>query len=227
MSNSAYNPVHNAEATRVAMLAQVEAEQARAIVEKAKIDAQAEQEARSAAVLGKTLTYVGTGTGILILCVGLAFAFTAWLNRKASEIHPGPDGLFPVIVKNTRNGVIVHDPNRQASGTAIYTMPSVMGVIMARAGLHLAESAAHFPQAASEDTQRQITTQAQAVQLMSAATPRSFLTTTLEHKPNENLQLVQKAMGNLGTLRAPTVHIIDDPQRIETATRLLTGEDKP
>jgi hypothetical protein len=169
------DPVREAEATRVAMAAQdesarraVERQIVQAQADKARTDAEAARNALPAATLRNALIYTGTGTGVLVLAVGCAFAAVAWLNKHATSVYPNSAGMYPVIVKRSWNGVtIIHDPNRALGPTTIYTTPGPANLLLKKAEQ---KPAAQFPMAGSEGAMLQLATQAQAIGLVAAAT---------------------------------------------------------
>jgi len=63
---------------------------------------------------------VAAGAIALAGLAGLAWAGVAYAYRRAGEIRPGPDGQFPLIRLRVAGGWIIHDPNRQITGTTIY-----------------------------------------------------------------------------------------------------------
>lgn len=90
----------------------------------------AQNQARLAATWGKvwpvlSIVLVFTAIGLLI---GFAFVGIAWTSRKAGESHP-VNGIFPIRYIKTLAWrqwhpwptVIVHDPNRSAGPTTIYS----------------------------------------------------------------------------------------------------------
>ncbi len=172
------DPVREAQATRVALAAQdesarraVERQILEAEADKAAVDAQASRNALPAASLRNTLIATGLGVGVLVLAVGSAFAAVAWLNKRATSVYPNSAGLYPVIVRRSWNGVtIVHDPNRALGPTTIYSVPSAVGLLL---GQKERGPQAQFPTAGSENSLLQLSTQAQAIGLMAAATRNS------------------------------------------------------
>ncbi|MBN1890431.1 MAG: hypothetical protein JW850_20730 [Thermoflexales bacterium] len=187
------DPVREAEATRVATAARDEA--ARRAIERQALQAQADQaraeaeatwNAVPAATLRNVLIFTGTGTGVLVLFVGSAFALVAWLNKRATAIYPNRTGQYPVIVRHGLGWVAFHDPNRGLGPGSIYRTPTVFeqaanaaaalasAIVAIRRGEMPALSptgiTAHYPLPGSESTMAQLATQAQAVSLMAAAT---------------------------------------------------------
>ena len=213
----AHNPQAEANAARVTLLAEQEAAAAKAKADKARIDADAENDARAAAAMGKRLTYIGLGAGVLIACVGLALAAVSWVNRRANETLPNAAGLYPVIVKPVAGGVIIHDPNRAIGPTTIYTTPSLAGAAMERAGLPIGQATVDAPLSGSEGAHVQIASQAQAVQLMSAATrPQSLFGVSEARKPEDTAKLITAAI-NAGAGvagRLPKITVISDQAQI-------------
>jgi len=211
----AHNPQAEAQATRTALQAQAEA----AKLEQERIT---QERARPAMVTALTIAYIGGGLGILIISVGLALAFTAWVNKRASSVYPNAAGLYPVITRQTANGMIIHDPNRAVGATSIYTTPSVTGALVERAGLALPGVAVNAPLSASEGVHAQITSQAQAVSLMTAATHKS------NGRTEDTQKLVQSVVSGAGSGagRMPTITVIDDPARIANFEQKLLLESE-
>ena len=95
------------------------------------------------------VTIVGLGSVV----AGLLRA--AW--RRSRLIRPEPSGLFPIVEGRAGNQTYYHDPNRQWAGTTAYRVGSE-GITVR-----------HMAPPGQEETQFQIATQAQATQLIAAA----------------------------------------------------------
>lgn len=219
------DPVREAEATRVAIAAQdesalraVERQIVEAQADKARVEAEAVRQALPAAALRNMLVSTAAGVGALVLAVGSAFAVVAWLNKRATTIYPDSAGMYPVIVKRSWNGVtIVHDPNRALGPTTIYTAPSLAGVLWG----HKPLPATCFPQPGSEGAMLQLSTQAQAIGLVAAATRRS----ASESDVRRAEQLAQ-ALINRPAISAPLPTVRPSPLEVSHVERLLLEGDE-
>lgn len=165
----ANNPIAQANAAQIDQKSRDAAAMQAIVRQGKKAEADAASAATGAYSLRNILIASGLGTGALILCVGGAFAGIAWLNRRATSVFPNASGQYPVIVKRSWNGVtIIHDPNRALGPTTIYTTPTIADMFTDK--LKQLASPTVSGQQYSEGSVRQITTQAQAGQLMAAAT---------------------------------------------------------
>jgi hypothetical protein len=79
--------------------------------------------------------------------------------QRSRLIHPHANGLFPVVQGRAGGQTYYHDPNRQLAGTAVYGS-SPEGTTVRHPTLPAEQSIAD---------QLQVTTQAQAAQLVAAA----------------------------------------------------------
>ena len=163
------------------------------------------------AVARNTLVNVGLGVGAAILSVGAALALGAWLHRRAATVYPNAAGQYPLVLeKNRRTGeVMVHDANRALGASTLYTPAGQ------------APRQVSAPLAADSATQAQITTQAQAHQLLVAGTRKAG-------SPADTHQVAQAISENAfrsggGLPRMPSVQVIADPRRESHLNRLLEG----
>ncbi len=226
------DPVREAEATRVALAARdesamraIQRQAMQAEADQARVEAQAAAQAQSALVVRNWLTALGVGLGGAILCVGLATALTAWVNKKACSIYPNAAGQYPVLVKPVTGGVIVHDPNRAIGPTTIYTLPNLPGAVAERAGWPLGKVQVEAPLSAGEAAHIQIASQAQAVGLMAAVTRPQGWPVSETRNTQDTLKLAQTVVGaGAGLGHLPVVRVVDDPQKIEDFGRLLEAE---
>ena len=68
------------------------------------------------------------GGGVFLVALGgLVVVVLRWLDRRASEIRPGPDGQYPVVRVRLNGATIIHDPNRQLAAATVYTSPENAG----------------------------------------------------------------------------------------------------
>lgn len=220
------NPQNQARATAIAQEA-LDAAAARAIERQAQLaQAQAVQAAKPAMTARNTMMAFGVGAFVLILGVGSSFALIAWLNKRATSVYPNASGQYPVIIKKTWDGVIVHDANRAIGPTTVYTVPSLQAGVAQRLGLPVVGEVNAQGQAASEQAHIQITSQAQAVSALSAITrPRGLLGGN-ERRTDDTLKLAQAVMGGGNILpdsgaALPTPRIIDDVEQIGDFAKLL------
>ncbi|MBN1886841.1 MAG: hypothetical protein JW850_02585 [Thermoflexales bacterium] len=212
-----HNPVQEAQATRVALVAADEAA-AR------ELERQAAEAAGPALTLRNTLMAIGAGVGALVFVVGLAFAAVAWVNKRATAVYPNSAGLYPLIVRRFWNGVtIVHDGNRALGPTTIYTAPSLASGLLEAIGVRQGGAGAQFPQPGSEPAVMQITGQAQVAQIAAAQNRWPRL------PPVAGRMTVKEGGTTLPppAARMPAVQVIQDPEQIENfEQRLLEGGRK-
>ena len=152
------------------------------------------------AALKVVFWHILTGIGLLFLA-GLAIAFLRLLWQRSQLIRPNVSGIFPVVrgsagrqVLRPGSGCIYyHDPNRQLAGTTAYgTGPD--GTMQAQ---HL------FPPG-QEEAQLQITSQAQAAQVVAAAQPeqadratRRLVDRLTKPKPAPSMPEIQVVEGEI------------------------------
>ena len=99
----------------------------------------------------------GLAVAVVLAALGLAIAVVRTVWQRPQLIRPNDSGLFPVIRGHAGREVFYHDPNRQLAGTTVY-----------HAGPDSLEVQQQLP-AGMEAEQLQVATQAQAVQLVAAA----------------------------------------------------------
>lgn len=130
-----------------------------------------ETHARMAA-LKVVFWYVLAGIALLFLA-GLTIALLRLLWQRSQLIRPNASGLFPVvrgraggqILRPGSGYIFYHDPNRQLAGTVVYGRGS--GGLEMRQLLPAGAEAEPF--GVAQDRQLQVTTQAQAAQVVAAA----------------------------------------------------------
>jgi hypothetical protein len=116
---------------------------------------------------------VKAGASIVLVAVigGLGVAVVRWALRRAGTIYPDQAGIFPLLKLRLGAAVVVHDPNRAPTATTAYVAgrerPDVRVL--------------HVTQDGSEAGQFQITSQAQAVQAIAAATRKDGMTPQARH----------------------------------------------
>jgi hypothetical protein len=188
--------------------ANAEADLRREEVERVKVDTETARKAQPAAVASQALVYLSLGLGVLILCAGGTLTAIAWLAKQATSVYPNSAGQYPVIVRRSWNGVIVHDPNRAIGPTTIYTAQDLLPMLAARAGL-VSPDARCAGQGHSEGAQLQIASQAQAVALAAAATRRG------NDEAQQAIQLARHVAGDGAPLALPPVRVIRDTAAVE------------
>lgn len=240
------DPVREAEATRIAQATQDEAAQRaieRQILEaqasKARTDAQAAEKSLPAAILRNALSFVGVGTGILVVTVGSAFALVAWLNKRATSVYPDSSGQYPIFVYKGLGWRAFHDPNRSLGPAAAYHTPTWLDqalhaaaaiAVTIRTGqppaLLSPKPQGDFPQAGSEDTMERITARHQAVQLMAGATRGAAADQVHEQVSTIAARLVtpSSVLGESGQPALPAVTYLTDPREIEQFKRTYVFE---
>jgi hypothetical protein len=104
---------------------------------------------------------VGLRAGLAaVACLGaagLAAGLVRALWRRSRLIHPHANGLFPLVQGRAGGHTYYHDPNRQLAGTVIYRAGSEGATVQ------------HAMVPDGQAQQLQVTTQAQAAQLVAAA----------------------------------------------------------
>lgn len=63
------------------------------------------------------------GALVLASVAGAVFVCLRWLDRRAAEIRPGPDGQYPVVRLRVAGAMVIHDPNRQLAAAVVYARP--------------------------------------------------------------------------------------------------------
>jgi hypothetical protein len=151
---------------------------------------------------------VKAGAAVLLLGLtsGLGVAAVRWALRRAGTVYPNEAGLFPLFKLRLGRAVVVHDPNRAPTPTTVY----VAG------GERPDVRVLHVTQDGNEAGQHRVTSQAQAVQAIAAATHRGGMTRQARH-------LVER-LAEPSPLSAPLpeVEVLDvEPAHVE---RLLLDE---
>jgi len=99
----------------------------------------------------------GLAAIVLLGVAGIAAGLVRVTWRRSTLIHPHANGLFPVVQGHVGSQSYFHDPNRQLAGSVAYSSDQE-GVI-----------ARHLVSPGDQGEQLQVTTQAQAAQLVAAA----------------------------------------------------------
>jgi hypothetical protein len=134
--------------------------QYRAALEAQQLAIKAKTDAIKVAFLG------GLAVAVVLAALGFAAGLARAVWQRPQLIRPNDSGLFPVIRGHAGREVFYHDPNRQLAGTTVYHAgPDGLGVQQ------------RFP-AGMEAEQLQVATQAQAVQLVAAASRGSSSAST-------------------------------------------------
>lgn len=105
--------------------------------------------------------FLGGLVGVVLLALGGGvFVGLRLLNKRASTIYPDRAGLFPIVRGHVGRAEYYHDPNRAPTPTTVYLegvgTPTVQVL--------------HITAQGAAGEQLQITSQAQAAQLVAAAT---------------------------------------------------------
>ena len=155
--------------------------------------------------------------GLMVLLVGGAAAVVAWLNVRASVVYPNRAGQYPVVVKH--NGVtgqtLVYDPSRAVGPVAVISAPNIVQQRLLGSG----ESVAALPIGTDHETQARITTQAQAANVIVAATRNGA-----ESSDRMMTQRVVSAAFSSGGLPlAVPEPVVLEPGRARHIERLLEG----
>ena len=203
---------------------QAEADKVAAQATVALSHAKSEVEAQVSEARGKSVAYllgwVGAGASVLVLCVGVAFALSAWLHKRASVVYPDKRGQFPLIPERGPGWTVYHDPNRALGPGTVITRPGVSEWLIQSASHLLGKADARepgiqYPQTATEQTMLALGVGAQAVQnevAKQSGRPRllfGFLPI--------GAQPTQARAGG----RMPQISIINDPKEIEHFERKL------
>lgn len=151
----------------------------------------------------------------IIALLGTAGAMTGLVRvvwQRSRLIHPQANGLFPVVQGRAGGKIYYHDPNRQLAGSVFYG-PGPKGA-MAHSVLP------------SDDRgeQLQVTTQAQATQLIAAAGQGQGLTA----QSRRLAERVALAAASRPTPRLPEVTVLDEaiPEERYLLTALRTDWDE-
>lgn len=118
----------------------------------------------------QTAIGVAGALGLIILAVGGSSAVAAWLNVRASVVYPNGAGQYPIVVKHSglTGQTMVYDPSRALGPVAVVTAPNAV-----QRRLVGGEPIASLPIGTDHQTQARITTQAQAANLLVAATRKN------------------------------------------------------
>lgn len=160
-----------------------------------------------------TLAGVGLGLAAFILSITGSLALGAWLHRRAASVFPNEAGQYPLLIERTRAGeIIIHDANRAVNPTLLISPANAT------------PRAITAPITADSAAQAQITTQAQAHQLLIAGTRGTANTPAATREIAETISQNAFRSGS-GLPRMPDVRIVADPQRENNLTRLLAGTE--
>ena len=108
--------------------------------------------------IGATILVIGGSIASATLLVGGATAIVRYLNQRATSVYAGVNGMYPLkVVQNGRRSVLI-DPNRLIHPVTHYG-----------AQIQSERSPARLTHTDAPEDQVRVTTQAQAVQLATAA----------------------------------------------------------
>jgi len=99
----------------------------------------------------------GLAAVVLLTAAGLTAGLVWVVWQRSRLIHPHANGLFPVVQGHAGRQTYYHDPNRQLAGTVVYGSDPQ------------GATTRHLMPANDQGEQLQVTTQAQATQLVAAA----------------------------------------------------------
>ena len=99
----------------------------------------------------------GLAAVVLLAVAGLTAGLVRVVWQRSRLIHPHANGLFPVVQGRAGRQTYYHDPNRQLAGTVVYGSDQQ------------GATTRHLMPANDQGEQLQVTTQAQATQLVAAA----------------------------------------------------------
>jgi hypothetical protein len=105
----------------------------------------------------KVLFWGGLAALSLVGVGGLVAGLLRAVWRRSRLVHPHPSGIFPVVEGRAGGQTYYHDPNRQLAGTVAY------------GGGPEGVAVRHLVPPGQEEAQFQVATQAQATQLVAAA----------------------------------------------------------
>jgi len=152
---------------------------------------------------------VGLWGGLAVVtflsAVGLAAGLVRAVWQRSRLIHPHVNGLFPVVQGRAGGQTYYHDPNRQLAGTVVYGSGSEGATVR------------HPTLPNDRSEQLQVTTQAQATQLVAAAGQGRGLTA-------QSRQLAERVVlttPSRSAPRLPDVVVLDDA--IPEERNLLTA----
>jgi len=147
----------------------------------------------------------GLAVVALLSAAGLAAGLVWAVWQRSRLIHPHATGLFPVVQGRAGGQTYYHDPNRQLAGTVVY-------------GSGPEGTTVHLPTPPDDrGEQLQVTTQAQATQLVAAAGQGRGLTA-------HSRQLAERVVltsPSRSAPRLPEVVVLDDA--IPEERHLLTA----
>jgi hypothetical protein len=149
----------------------------------------------------------GLAVVILLSTIGLTAGLVRAVWQRSRLIHPHDNGLFPVVQGRAGGQTYYHDPNRQLAGTAVYGS-SPEGTTVRHPTLPAERSIAD---------QLQVTTQAQAAQLVAAAGQGQGLTA----QSRQLAERVALATTSRPAPRLPQVVVLD--KTIPEERQLLTA----
>lgn len=168
-----------AQADTLRLQAQTEAEAVRqaaaANAAKAQVELETAQAAKTGAITGRTVGYIGLGVGLAILAVGLSLAAVTYVNKRAGLIFPTESGQFPLVKVWGPGWSGLIDPNR-SPGVAIVTAPTKADQLVAQVArlrgrpVELVGPQVNQPTALSEAGTLQLAAQATAAGMTAAAT---------------------------------------------------------
>jgi hypothetical protein len=154
----------------------------------------------------------GLAAVVVFGAAGLVAALlrTAW--QRSRLVHPHENGLFPLVQGRAGGQTYYHDPNRQLSGSVAYGAESE-GVTVQ-----------HLMPPNDQGEQLQVTSQAQAAQLVAAAGQGRGLTA----QSRQLVERVASAAATRSVPRLPDVVVLDEsiPEERHLLTALRTDWDE-
>jgi len=137
--------------------------------------------------------------GIALLGMAFGLGVTIWsVWRRSQLIHPNASGLFPVVRGRASRQIYYHDPNRQLAGTVAYGA-GPDGVQMQQL---IPAGAEAEPFGSAQDRQLQVTTQAQVVQVVAAASQGGRMSAATR-------RLVERMTQQRPVPRLPEVQVVE------------------
>jgi hypothetical protein len=147
----------------------------------------------------------GLAVVALLSAAGLVAGLVRAVWQRSRLIHPHANGLFPVVQGRAGGQTYYHDPNRQLAGTVVYGSGSEGTTV-------------HLPTLPDDRSEQlQVTTQAQATQLVAAAGQGRGLTA----QSRQLAERVVLATASRSAPRLPEVVVLDDA--IPEERHLLTA----
>jgi hypothetical protein len=141
---------------------------------------------------------VGLWGGLAVVtflsAAGLAVGLVRAVWQRSRLIHPHANGLFPVVQGRAGGQTYYHDPNRQLAGTVVYGSGSEGATVR------------HPTLPNDRSEQLQVTTQAQATQLVAAAGQGRGLTA----QSRQLAERVVSATASRSAHRLPEVIVLDE-----------------